>query len=213
MSMRKGNAKNGGGKDLSNYVEVKDRVRIFYQRYPDGRIITKLKKWEDGVVMVKAYVYKNVEDQKEGCPLSTGHAYEEEDVGYVNKTSVLENCETSAVGRALANAGISVDKAVASKDEVLNAIERLERMRENGTLEMPAVVRRKYQQFVKLGVSKGLDQDFLYKVAEFARGNEEWTVEAVEDAIGVVESFEQGEISQDAVMKKLKEINRKKRSA
>jgi hypothetical protein len=207
--VKKGKSGNGKGKDLDNYAEVKDRIRIFYSMYPDGRIVTELLSWEGSVVTFRAKVYKNREDQEANCPVGVGHAYEEEDVGYVNKTSVVENCETSAVGRALANAGISTDKAIASKLEVQIAMERLKRMRENGTYEMPADVRRKFQEFVKLGVAKGLDHNFLYKVAEYTRGKKGWSIEAVEDAIKVVESYKPGEASQEEVLKQLKEINRK----
>ena len=53
--------------------------------------------------------------------LHVGHAAERDNTGFVNKTSALENCETSAVGRALAFAGFGGDFAIASKEEVENA--------------------------------------------------------------------------------------------
>ena len=196
-------------RDLSNYAEVKDRIRIFYAKYPDGRIVTELLGWENGVVHMQARVYKNRDDQKENLPCGVGHAYEEEDQGYVNKTSALENCETSAVGRALANAGISIEKSIASKQEMEFAMDRLERMKENGTFKMPAVVRRKYNELLKIGLSKSkhLDQDFLFRLANFTRGNGEWTVEAMEDAIEVVKLYDPNDTG--PAMKKLRQIAQK----
>ncbi len=56
-----------------------------------------------------------------GSIVATGHAYEKEDSSFINKTSYIENCETSAVGRALGFVGIGVDNDIASAQEVLNA--------------------------------------------------------------------------------------------
>ena len=55
--------------------------------------------------------------------LGTGTAYEKENSTFINKTSYIENCETSAIGRALAMCGIGIDTSIASKEEVENAIE------------------------------------------------------------------------------------------
>ena len=57
-----------------------------------------------------------------------GDAYEKEDSAFINKTSYIESCETSAVGRALGMCGIGIDTSVASADEVLNAIKQQEGM-------------------------------------------------------------------------------------
>lgn len=103
---------------LKDYVEVNVRVERFYEKYPDGRIITELISWENGVVVMKAAVYKDHETTQ---PIATGHAYEKEGSTFINKTSALENCETSAVGRALAMAGFEIKKSIASKEEVENA--------------------------------------------------------------------------------------------
>jgi hypothetical protein len=103
---------------LKDYVEVNVRIEKFYDKYPDGRIITDLISWNDGVVVMKAFVYKDHETDK---PIATGMAYEKEGSSFINKTSALENCETSAVGRALAMAGFEIKKSIASKEEVANA--------------------------------------------------------------------------------------------
>ena len=104
------------GKD---YIEVNERIKAFWQLCPEGRIETNIYSIENGVCIIKAYVYENKEDER---PRATGIAYEKEGSTFINKTSYIENCETSAVGRALGNAGIGIDTSVASAEEVQNAI-------------------------------------------------------------------------------------------
>ncbi|HEX7049276.1 MAG TPA: hypothetical protein VF188_03605 [Longimicrobiales bacterium] len=87
------------GFDMKDYVDVAARIHAFYERYPEGSIQTEMVRLEGEMVVFKATVYRDREDT---CP-TTGWAYEREGVGYVNKTSFIENCETSAIGRALAN--------------------------------------------------------------------------------------------------------------
>jgi hypothetical protein len=103
---------------LRDYVEVNVRIEKFYETFPEGRILTQLLKWEDGIVVMRAEVYRNSEDDR---PAATGHAYEKEGSNFINETSALENCETSAVGRALALLGFEVKKSIASREEVANA--------------------------------------------------------------------------------------------
>lgn len=103
---------------LKDYIEVNVRVEKFYERFPNGRIVTELVSWSEGVVVMKAYAYRDINDS---VPSATGHAYEKEGSTYINKTSALENCETSAVGRALAMLGFEIKKSIASKEEVGNA--------------------------------------------------------------------------------------------
>lgn len=102
-----------------NYVEVNERIKAFWQLCPSGRIETNIYSLENGVCIIKAYIYENKEDEN---PRATGMAYEKEGSTFINKTSYIENCETSAVGRALGNAGIGIDTSVASAEEVQNAI-------------------------------------------------------------------------------------------
>lgn len=111
---------------LKDYVEVNERVEKFWNDYPEGRINTEIIKWENEVITMKANVYK---DSKNQYPDSTGHAYEKEGSSYINKTSALENCETSAVGRALALMGYEIKKSIASKEEVQNAVHQQEELK------------------------------------------------------------------------------------
>lgn len=127
------NGKGGGNakkEALKDYIEVNERIMKFWAKHPDGRIIPDIVKWEDGVIVMKATVYLNAEDQEKSLPAAVGHAYEVEGSTYINKTSALENCETSAVGRALAVLGFEVKRSVASREEVRNAQEQQKRIKE-----------------------------------------------------------------------------------
>lgn len=86
--------------DLTQYETVEDRLKRFYKDHTTGRVITELVSDDGSRVVFKAYLYKAFEDT---IPVSTGYAEETKGDGYVNKTSHMENCETSAIGRALAN--------------------------------------------------------------------------------------------------------------
>jgi uncharacterized protein (DUF3820 family) len=99
------------------YAEVNQRIKAFRMVYPQGMIETEMISNENGVCIFKASVY-----EPNGCLLGTGYAYEKEDSSFINKTSYIENCETSAVGRALGMCGFGIDVSVASAEEVQNAI-------------------------------------------------------------------------------------------
>lgn len=102
------------GKD---YAEVNQRIKAFRMVYPQGAITTDLISNENGICIFKAIV-----QNEEGFVLGTGTAYEKEGSSFINKTSYIENCETSAVGRALGMAGFGIDTSVASAEEVQNAM-------------------------------------------------------------------------------------------
>lgn len=100
------------GKD---YVEVNQRILGFHELYPNGSITTEILSDDDDKCVVKASAYDG--DKL----LATGHAFEVRS-GHINSTSYIENCETSAVGRALGFIGIGAVEAIASADEVNSAI-------------------------------------------------------------------------------------------
>lgn len=104
-------------KSMKGYVQVNERIKGFRELCPNGRIETVIVSMENGICTMKAYIY-----DEEGRLLSTGFAQEKEGSTFVNKTSYIENCETSAIGRALAWLAIGVDKSIASAEEVANAI-------------------------------------------------------------------------------------------
>lgn len=98
------------------YAEVPQRVQAFRSVYPEGRILTEMLSNENGVCIFTARILTN-----DGQLLATGTAYEKEGSSYINKTSYIENCETSAVGRALGFCGFGSDTSIASYEEVANA--------------------------------------------------------------------------------------------
>ena len=103
------------------YAEVNQRIKAFRMVFPDGCIRTELISNEDGVCVFKAEVYTSTENGVNTL-LGTGHAYEKESSSFINKTSYIENCETSAVGRALGMCGFGIDTSVCSADELNNAL-------------------------------------------------------------------------------------------
>lgn len=105
------------GNKKTSYVMVNERVKAFRKLCPSGSITTEIISLEDGVVTMRAIVT----DENNNI-LATGLAQEKESSTFINKTSFIENCETSAVGRALGFAGIGIDGSMASAEEVANAI-------------------------------------------------------------------------------------------
>lgn len=103
--------------NLNDYETVEERIRRFYKDNKTGRIITEnittLQDRQVGTWVVQATVYLNDETDK---PRATGLAFEIDGQGMANKTSALENAETSAIGRALANAGYSGNKRVTREE-------------------------------------------------------------------------------------------------
>lgn len=105
------------------YAEVKERVKAFRKLFPMGRIETAVIDLGDAEVTVKASIYAG------DMLLATGLANENKNASSINRTSYIENCETSAVGRALGFVGIGIDAAIASADEVTGAEIQQDRIR------------------------------------------------------------------------------------
>ena len=124
--MRKIKTTKIGQKD---YVDVSERIMSFWELHPDWAILTSIEQvdLETGVVIIKAWV----EDEK-GRVRSTGHAHEfqADKKSRVNMTSFVENCETSAIGRALGTLGIGTEYGIASAFEVQNAKDKEAEMKE-----------------------------------------------------------------------------------
>lgn len=117
-----------------NYAEVAQRVQAFRKVIPGGFITSDIIRIESGVVYMKAEAGYFENGQK--IVMATGHAFERQDASNINKTSFIENCETSAVGRALGFMGFGSEKTIASAEEVDNAIKTQEAI-EQGALSDP----------------------------------------------------------------------------
>ena len=94
------------------YAEVSERILAFRKLNPNGKIITEIVDKTENDVTIKVTIYG--EDEKE---LATGHASEVKK-GLVNSISMLENCETSAIGRALGFCGFGIDNGIASEQDM-----------------------------------------------------------------------------------------------
>lgn len=147
------------GYDVSDYVQVNERIEKFYERYPEGSIQTEIQSIVDGVVIFKAYAYRDREDTRP----ATGHAYEKENSSFINKTSYIENCETSAVGRALAMLGFEIKKSIASKEEVENA-----KLQQQPT----KISSQQLDILLKLLVDKGITDEAVQKTMEVYKVND-----------------------------------------
>ena len=102
------------------YAEVNQRVKAFRTLYPEGFITTEILCREGGLCIIKATVGHYTDGKS--VILATRTAYEKEGSSQINRTSYIENCETSAVGRALGMAGFGIDTSIASADEMSNAL-------------------------------------------------------------------------------------------
>lgn len=159
------------------YAMVNQRIKAFRMVYPEGTIETEMLSNEGGVCVFKAVV-KNIE-----IVLGTGHAYEKESSSYINKTSYIENCETSAIGRALGMCGFGIDTSVASYEEVANAVKNQEKG--------PVMPKKASEDSVKYILANATDSE-LKKVVEAYKINQ------------------LSELSEDQAQKTIRAINKRK---
>ncbi|MDB4906764.1 MAG: hypothetical protein JWO05_1548 [Gemmatimonadetes bacterium] len=173
--------------DPSAYAPVADRITLFYKTFPTGRIITHLVERSADAVIFEARVYRHAGDSR---PAATGWATEREGDGEVNLVACLENTETSAIGRALANLGYTASAKRPSREEMEKAARaRVARMRPitddprqrvaNGVLHMLGVIdeaaavglRPKRAERWKNALRAGVVQDerLLRRIAKRAR--------------------------------------------
>lgn len=130
------------GKD---YAQVNERIKAFRMCFPMGCISTEILSLENGVVTMKATI-----TDENGIVLGTGFAQEKENSSFINKTSFIENCETSAVGRALGMCGFGIDVSIASAEELQNAIEN-QKIEEQKLIELTKVYTDLRSQLSELG--------------------------------------------------------------
>jgi len=98
--------------DLESYETVELRLRRLYAKYPEARVITDMVFRDERSFIVKSEIYLNMEDH---FPVATGYAEEIVGASPVNKTSALENCETSAIGRAISNSVLCLEAPIGAR--------------------------------------------------------------------------------------------------
>ena len=156
------------------YAEVPQRVKAFRMLHPNGTIDTQIVSHENGVVVIKATVA-----DEGGNILGTGHAYEKEGSSFINKESYIENCETSAVGRALGFVGLGIDTSICSAEELTNAL-----INQNAKIDKDNI-----KKLTDLAKSKGVPMSQVlerYKVAKV----EELTMKNFVDAVQALNNTE-----------------------
>ena len=158
------------------YAEVNQRIKAFRMVYPTGFIITSDFRDENGVCTITKQV-GFYDEQGHRIILGESTAYEKEGSTFINKTSYIENCDTSATGRALGMAGFGIDTSVASAEEVQNAIANQNKKAEEDTIDSDMWDRLKLMYtkdeikgfYKELGITKGMDIPvwfYLQKEAE-----------------------------------------------
>jgi len=143
--------------NLDNYETVESRLAKFWEQYPNGRIATTVFHYDDNKVVFRAEVYVDAADQH---PKATGYAEELRDASPVNRTSHVENAETSAIGRALANFVFQSKTAPRPSREEMSKVARAEQPK-------PAVVSQDdfVTKFKAACAKKGVDPETVAKTA------------------------------------------------
>lgn len=104
-------------RNLEDYITVADRVAAFYNKYPEGSLRAEILVDDGERLLIRARALRTPDDAAPGI----GHAEEIRGDSPVNRTSAVENCETSAWGRAIAALGFEVRKGIASREEIEQA--------------------------------------------------------------------------------------------
>lgn len=118
-----------------NYAEVPQKVQAFRNLFPMGYITTEIIRFDPGVVYMKAEA--GVYEDGKRVVLATGMAFERQDASNINKTSFIENCETSAIGRALSFLGLGSESSICSVEELTQAIETQNAIQQGKIPEIP----------------------------------------------------------------------------
>lgn len=165
-----------------SYVMVNERIKAFRKIWPAGVIKTTLLEDDGERVTFQAEVY----DDKDNL-LAMAHAFEIKSSSYINKTSYIENCETSAVGRALGFIGIGCDDSIASAEEVKNAIEAQDAIKaeEVGKKKLTAVRVKAFRSWLKennVDEAKMLSDLKLSKLEDITEKTHENIVKHADDA-------------------------------
>jgi hypothetical protein len=177
----------------NEYAQVNERIKAFRMLCPGGAIETELLSNENGICVFKAIV-----KDEEGRVLGTGTAYEKQGSSFINQTSYIENCETSAVGRALGMLGLGIDVSVASAEEVQNAI-----INQTPTKEDAEIYKLTFGKYTGKTIKEVYEQDKGYIDWILGNSHDEYLLKVIELITGKrVPTKEE----QDEILDLMKEI-------
>lgn len=191
-----------------NYSEVNQRIKAYRMVYPQGIIDTQLVSNENGVCIFRAEVMTD-----KGQLLGTGTAYEKEDSSFINQTSYIENCETSAVGRALGMAGFGIGISVRSAEEMQNAINNqtiTQEIADKYTLNVGKYkgktikeVEKEDTKYIDWIIGNTQDENLL-EIIRLATGRYIPTPEEVEEKCRLINQINSMDLDHDDIHKKYK---------
>ncbi len=146
------------------YVEVNERIKFFRQeeQYKNWGITTEFPMLSPDEALCRCTI-----TDRDGMVVAVGHAHENRAASNINKTSYVENCETSAVGRALAMLGIGIDTSIASANEVQDAIAQQDEPAEPELKKAPAKKAAPKKTTVK---HKDANDDLMDKAVNYVKG-------------------------------------------
>ena len=182
------------------YAEVNQRIKAFRMVYPGGSIITEMLSNENGVCIFRAIV-----KDPDGVVLGTGTAYEKENSTFINKTSYIENCETSAVGRALGMAGFGIDVSVASAEEVANAIANQEMTPEDAKTYTLGFGRNQGKTIKEIQ-----EQDPKYIEWILNNSNDDRLLKAIELELGIKKPSQEEQIERLKLLANINDLSQEK---
>lgn len=177
--------------DLSNYETVESRLSRYWEQFPDGRIETTLMNYDGESCIVRTVIWKHRDDAN---PTATGYAHEIHTDRGVNMTSFIENCESSSIGRCLANMNFSKQGARPSREEM----QKVERLTPTDTRETPVHIPRgafatpKQLGYIKkLAKDAGLDDLRLLELIQRTLNSDEAVLELLKshEASAVIEAL------------------------
>jgi hypothetical protein len=142
----------------NEYVMVHERIRAFHEKHPNGFFETEIIRLDEKGVLFKCTVYPNCENQE---IIYVAHAYERQGDTFINKTSHIENAETSAVGRALGMLGIGIDTSLASAEEVSNAIQSQGKKEKPQAIAKQPTRKDKIAKIMNLSAKHFEDEDYF----------------------------------------------------
>ena len=166
--------------NLEDYETVASRITKLFDAFPDARIqtdnLTTPYDRERGTWVVRAVIYLSADEQERDLPKSNGLAFEIDGAGMANKTSALENCETSAIGRALANMGLSGDQR-ASREEMAKVQRGVAPSRDWITEAQTIMNTKELRDLYNQARQSGAGQHILEQIADYAKALESSTKE------------------------------------